>query len=110
MHLDEAAASDYGRAYIFPLGSNYVLVNEGRPWWDKPEVSGPGSPFADAVPATQLMDRQDYLLFNGADGYVVSEGRFTHNWRLPGGQAAQLQASEVVFVNDEAISLQRARR
>jgi len=110
MHLIEAAGADYGLVYVFPLGSSYVLVNEGRPWWDKPEVSGPGSPFADAVPATQLMDRQDYLLFNASDGYVVGEGRFTHSWRLLGRQAAQLQASGVVFVNDDAISLQRARR
>jgi thiamine biosynthesis lipoprotein ApbE len=103
MHLDEAAASDYGLVYVFPLGSNYVLVNEGRPWWDNPETSEPSSRFANLVPTTQLMNRQDYWLFNATEGYVVGEGRFSHTWRLPEGQASQLEASGVVVFKDDAI-------
>ncbi len=103
MHLNEAAAADYGLVYVFHLGSNYVLLNEGRPWWDSPDMSGPNSPFAGAVPAMQLMDRQDYLLFNTSEGQVLGEGRFDHAWRLSEQRAAQLQASGVVLVNDDAI-------
>jgi hypothetical protein len=102
LHLAETATADYGLVYVFPLGSNYVLVNEGRPWWDKPE-SEPGSPFADLVPTTQLMGLQDYLLFNATGGHVVGEGRFTSSWRLLELQAAELEASGVVLVRENAI-------
>ncbi|NIM50740.1 MAG: prolyl oligopeptidase family serine peptidase [Gemmatimonadales bacterium] len=101
MHLNEAAAEEYGLVYVFPIGSNYALVNEGRPWWDTGEA-GAGF-FGTAVPALQLANRQDYLLFNAADGYTVSEGRFARDWRLPGRQAAQLRGSGVVVVHDDAI-------
>lgn len=101
MHLDEAAALDYGLVYVFPIGSNYVLVSEGRPWWDY-EAAGAGF-FGSAVPALQFANRQDYLLFDAAHGYTIAEGRFDRAWRLPGRQAAQLRGSGVVTVRDEAI-------
>ena len=92
--------------YVFPIGSNYVLINEGRPWWDKPEDL-PRSPFADAVPATLLMDLDDYLVFDATGGRIVGEGRFTHLWRLSQQQAAELRASGAVVVVDDAISADR---
>jgi hypothetical protein len=101
MHLSEDATADHGLVYVFPLESNYVLVNEGRPWWDKPEAAGPRSPFTSAVPAIQLMGREDYLLFNAADGSSVKEGRFDQNWRLFEQQAAELRATGVVLLNDD---------
>jgi beta-glucosidase len=103
MHLKEAAARDYGLVYVFPIGSHYALVNQGRPWWDNGQAAGAAGLFANAVPALQLANRQDYLLFNAADGYTVSEGRFDGAWHLPGRQAAQLQGSGAVVVNAAAI-------
>jgi beta-glucosidase len=105
MHLNESATADYGLVYVFPIGPNYLLVNEGRPWWDNPELAG--SFFASAVPPMQLMDRQDYLLFNATAGYVAAEGRFDGTWHLPGRQAAQLQGSGAVLVSDAAIGAER---
>ncbi|MFQ6044960.1 MAG: glycoside hydrolase family 3 C-terminal domain-containing protein [Gemmatimonadales bacterium] len=102
MHLREAAAADYGLVYVFPIDSNYVLVNEGRPWWDS-EAAGAGF-FAGAVPSLQLANRQDYLLFNARDGYTIAEGRFDRTWRLPPRQAAQLRNSGAVIVRDQAIA------
>ncbi|MGD2134539.1 MAG: glycoside hydrolase family 3 N-terminal domain-containing protein, partial [Gemmatimonadales bacterium] len=101
MHLDEAAAAEYGLVYVFPVGSNYVLVNEGRPWWEHDEAET--GFFGTQIPALQLGSRQDYLLFDAAGGYTVAEGRFDRAWRLPGRQAAQLENSGVVTVRDQAI-------
>jgi len=101
MHLNESSIADYGLLYVFPFGSNYVLVNEGLPWWDNPDVAG--SLFANAVPPMQLMDRQDYLLFNATGGYMAAEGRFDDTWHLPGRLAGQLEGSAAVLVNDNAI-------
>jgi len=103
MHLNKAAAADYGLVYVFPVGSHYALVNEGRPWWDNAQAGGAAGPFTTTVPALQLTDRQDYLLFNATDGYTVAEGRFDGTWHLPGRQAAQLSGSGAVVVNDAAI-------
>jgi beta-glucosidase len=102
MHLDQPATDDYGLVYVFPIGSKYALVSEGRPWWDA-EAAGPGSLFANAVVATQLTNRQDYLLFDAARGFVLAEGRFDRTWHLPGRQAAQLTGSGIILVNDDAI-------
>ncbi len=33
LHLDTAAASEYGLLYVFPVGERYVLINSGLPWW-----------------------------------------------------------------------------
>ncbi|MEJ7606049.1 MAG: hypothetical protein WKF37_07225 [Bryobacteraceae bacterium] len=29
----QAGAADYGLLYIYPLGSRYVVINSGLPWW-----------------------------------------------------------------------------
>ncbi len=105
MHLNDAAAEDYGLVYVFPIGSNYFLVNEGRPWWDNPELAG--TLFANTVPAMQLMGRQDYLLFNANAAYVAGEGRFDSTWSLTGRGAAQLRATGAVAVNSHAIGADR---
>jgi len=104
LHLTESATADYGLVYVFPLDSNYVLVNEGRPWWDRPEVAGPGSPFTNVVPAMQLFDQQDYLLFDATGGDGAVEGRFDRTWRLTDRDAALLAASGAVAVSGTAIS------
>ncbi len=103
MHLNEEATAEYGLLYVFPIGSHYVLVNEGRPWWDHPELSGAGALFGSAISALQLANRQDYLLFDAADGYTVAEGRFDGSWRLPERQASQLRGSGVVIVSNAAV-------
>jgi beta-glucosidase len=103
MHMKAAAAADYGLTYVFPVGAHYVLVSEGRPWWDNGQPAGAGGLFAATVPALLLDGRQDYLLFNATDGYTVTEGRFDGTWNLPGRQAAQLQHSGAIVVNGAAI-------
>jgi poly(3-hydroxybutyrate) depolymerase len=103
MHLDETATADFGLVYVFPIGSKYVLINQGRPWWDELEAVGPGAFFATAVPAMQLLNRQDYLLFDVPNRHVVAEGRLDRMWRLTDRQAEELEASGVVLVNDHAI-------
>jgi len=102
MHLHQAAAAEFGLVYVFPIGSRYALVSEGRPWWDNPELTA-GSPFANTIAALQLANRQDYLLFSASGGYTVAEGRFDRAWRLPARQAAQLRGSGLVTVRDAAI-------
>jgi beta-glucosidase len=108
MHLTAAATADYGLVYVFPVGSHDALVNEGRPWWDNAPAGGTAGPFTTTVPALQLADRQDYLLFNATDRYTVTEGRFDGTWQLPGRQAAQLRGSGAVIVHDAAIRGDRA--
>ncbi|HEV2123556.1 MAG TPA: hypothetical protein VGW38_12375, partial [Chloroflexota bacterium] len=37
LHLDSAAAGEYGLVYVFPMSGRYVLVNSGLPWWTRSE-------------------------------------------------------------------------
>jgi len=81
------AVEGYGLVYIFPIGTHYILVNSGLPWW----TVGEGS----ANPPTRrgfrplygppglLMDLQDFLLFKGSMDNVIAAGRFDQNWRVP---------------------------
>jgi beta-glucosidase len=108
MHLSDGATADYGLLYAFPVDERYVLVSEGRPWWDDPDVPGAGALFGNSIPALQLANRQDYLLFNAANGYTVTEGRFDGSWHLPRRQAAQLRGSGAVIVNAVAVSAEGA--
>jgi beta-glucosidase len=104
MHLRQDATDAYGLVYVFPVGDHYALVNEGRAWWDNVPATAGGASFAGTVPALQLANRQDYLLFDADGGYTVTEGRFDRRWQLPGRQAAQLTGSGVVLVHQDAIS------
>jgi beta-glucosidase len=104
MHLTADAADDFGLVYVVPLDSTYVVVNEGRAWWDTGRTRGGAAIFAGQVPALQLTGRQDYWLFDAAYGYTVTEGRFDRSWQLPGRQAAQLTGSGTVVVHEGAVS------
>lgn len=93
LHLD-ASADGYGLAYVYPIDGRYVLISSGSPWWEfEPEGRGP---FSNQVPALELMDLPDYILFRGET--VLAQGRFDRNWRLSDADAAALAATEVVEV------------
>lgn len=96
----DASAEDYGLAYVFPVGGNYVLVSSGAPWWELSPDNGPTSPFPNQVPALELMDRPDYLLFDAAANSVVAEGRFNRTWRMPDADAAVMEATEAITLQE----------
>jgi hypothetical protein len=44
MELNEAAAKEYGLAYVYPVDGHYVVVCSGVPWWDpNATAAGPGA-------------------------------------------------------------------
>jgi len=92
----DTTATDYGLAYVFPRGSQYVLVSSGRPWWTA-EAADDRRIFGNEVPALRLMGLKDYLLFD-ANGRTVAEGRFTRRWRVPESDIAALESTGVVAV------------
>jgi hypothetical protein len=96
----DASASGYGLAYIFPIGSHYVLVNSGLPWWTESSAvnSAPRGGFSFvAGPAGALMKiSDDYILFRGSAGNPIAEGRFDNDWRLPAADAGKMKATGVV--------------
>ena len=102
----KGSPNEYGLAYVFPVGGRYVLVSSGLPWW---QVGGatdeiPSPPFAMQVPALELLEMQDYLLFRGAANNVVAEGRFNRSWRIPSTNADEMEATGAVSV-DEGITM-----
>lgn len=98
-----------GLVYVFPLGTRYVLINSGLPWWAKEESEATAAS-ANAPrrtpqrrsfralfgPPGLLSDLEDYALFKGALDNIVAGGRFDRNWRVPEAEAAKLQASGAV--------------
>ncbi len=105
----EVSSDDYGLTYIFPTGNGdqYALVSSGRPWWElAPQGSGEAL-FGQQVPALQLQDRPDYMLFGGRDSVRV-EGRFNRQWRLSDEDASTLQETGAVSIVGEIVRKQSA--
>lgn len=92
----KASATDYGLAYVFPVGGHYVLVNSGLPWWTTVAENSPMSRQASPAPMNVLGRFQDFVLFKGTINTVVSGGRFNNDWTLPAKEADKLKAAGVV--------------
>jgi pimeloyl-ACP methyl ester carboxylesterase len=87
-----AAATDFGLLYIFPLNGHYVAINSGLPWWTGfKERSRFSLPYLDALPGFK-----DYILFKNNINDVVQEGYFEKDWTLKAEDAKALKTSGVV--------------
>jgi hypothetical protein len=92
-------AADYGLLFIFPIGTHYVLVNSGLPWWTGAgDAAGAGYPLA-PLQYRLLASFGDYILFRGSVTHVIMEGRFDRDWKLPAAAAAKMSAGGIVTVN-----------
>ena len=92
----KASATDYGLAYVFPVGGRYVLVNSGLPWWTLSENQNAMSRQNSPSPMNNITRFQDFVLFKGTVNNVVSGGRFNNDWTLPAKEADKLKSSGVV--------------
>ncbi|WP_259014996.1 carboxylesterase family protein [Emticicia fluvialis] len=91
-----ASATDYGLAYVFPVGARYVLVNSGLPWWTLTENQNAMSRQNSPMPMNNIARFQDFVLFKGTVNNVIAGGRFNNDWTLPAKEAEKLKASGVV--------------
>lgn len=92
------SAADYGLVFIAPIGTRYVVVNSGLPWWtgaDRAALSGWRSTPA---PFRVLESLGDYVLFKGSLQHVVAEGRFDPNWKLPPAAAQKMLETGAVEI------------
>jgi poly(3-hydroxybutyrate) depolymerase len=96
IHLN-ASAKDYGLLYVFPLGSRYVAVNSGLPWWEGSLEEG--FPFV-PVAHRKLSGYKDLLLFKGSSKNVVAEGYFSDLWKLSGKLKESVSQSGVVTITE----------
>lgn len=106
LHLAPAADS-LGLAYVAPVDGQYVLVSSGLPWWTQGDDAEGRSPFANQVPALELMDWPDVRLFHGTADSVLVQGRFDADWQLPADLADALRATGAVSVDEEAVATPR---
>jgi pimeloyl-ACP methyl ester carboxylesterase len=88
-------AADYGLLFIVPTGKHYALVNSGLPWWTGGEPEGGADAFAPAQ-YRALSTLGDYILFKGSLGNVISEGRFTRDWKVSAEASARMQSTGTV--------------
>jgi fermentation-respiration switch protein FrsA (DUF1100 family) len=92
------AAADYGLLFIAPLGSRYVLISSGLPWWTGADEASRGATGFAPRQARLLATFGDYVLFKGSLNDVVSEGRFDGNWKVPPDASARMRATGTVTV------------
>lgn len=91
-------AADYGLVFVAPVGSHYVVIDSGLPWWTGAgEAKRPGLSYPPA-PYRVLQSFGDYILFKGSLRNVVAEGRFDRQWKLPPEAAAKLRDSGTVAI------------
>jgi len=102
-----SSTGSYGLVYVFPMGTHYVVVSSGLPWWTTPvpvhaaEPAGPQTHRAfDFMPepAAALTHFQDYIFFKDSLKNVIAEGRFDKNWRLPETDAGKMTSTGVVTI------------
>jgi len=96
VHLN-TSAKDYGLLYIFPIGTRYVAVNSGLPWWEG--ASDEGFPFV-PVAHRKLSGYKDLLLFKGNTANVVADGYFSDLWKLSGQLKDSVSRSGVVTITE----------
>lgn len=92
----KASATDYGLAYVFPVGTRYVLVNSGLPWWTLSENPNAMSRQNSPMPMNNISRFQDFVLFKGTVNNIIAGGRFNNDWTLPAKEADKLKSSGVV--------------
>jgi len=78
LHLD-ASDKTHGLVYIYPVGSHYVVISSGLPWWSG-QQQAQGFPYLPVAFAT-LPAQKDYVLFKGSIQTPVVEGTFDHAWK-----------------------------
>jgi len=91
-------AADYGLLFIAPIGPHYALVNSGLPWWTGAEDAGRTYDHFQPPRIAELATFGDYVVFKGALGHVVAEGRFGRDWKLSPLDAAKLTAGGVITI------------
>ena len=92
-------AADYGLLFIAPVGKHYALVSSGLPWWTGFDESGrPADRYAPKTFA-ELSTFADYVVFKGSVAYVVAEGRFDRDWKLPAEAAEKLRSTGTITVH-----------
>ncbi len=80
-----------GLLYIFPVGSHYVVVNSGLPWW----ISSEPSRFGPPLPFQFLGNFKDFVLYKGSSGSPLVEGNFSNEWTLTAEQRKKLTGNGV---------------
>lgn len=74
---------EYGMAYIYPLGDNYVLINSGLSIFDAPDsdkaISGLSRLTSPAILGA-LRKFDDYVIFT--KDKIISSGFFSNDWKL----------------------------
>lgn len=93
----KASATDYGLAYVFPVGGRYVLVNSGLPWWTLSENPNAVSRQNSPMPMNNITRFQDFVLFKGTVNNVIAGGRFNNDWTISAKEADKLKSSGVVI-------------
>jgi hypothetical protein len=91
-------AADYSLTYVYPMGTRYVVINSGLPWWTRADqTSRSGMPFVN-VAYRAALTFGDFILFRGGLENVISEGRFNNDWTLPADALEHMRATHAVEI------------
>jgi hypothetical protein len=80
-----------GLLYVYPVGSRYVVIQSGTPWWITKETSRFGPP----LPFQFLGNYKDYVFYQGSSDNVLADGYFTDSWTLTEEQKKKLTESGI---------------
>lgn len=86
-----ATDEQLGLLYIFPIGSRYVVVHTGLPWWTSKEASRFGPP----LPFQFLGNFKDFVLYKGSSDAPITDGFFSDQWILTAEQKEMLSENGV---------------
>lgn len=99
MHLDPKA-ENYGLVYIFPMNRHYILVNSGLPWWTPPKGKTAQAGLAFSGTNVEILKKyQDFILFKETPDYIITQGSFDNNWKLPADAAEALKGVATIKLN-----------
>lgn len=91
-------AADYGLLFILPIGTHYVLVSSGLPWWTGAEEANRGGYRLAPAIYRLLSTFGDYIVFKGSLANVLAEGRFDRAGKIPPDVAEKLRATGTVTI------------
>lgn len=80
-----------GLLYVYPVGTRYVVIQSGTPWWITKQTSRSGA----ALPFQFLTNYKDFILYDGSSDNVLADGYFTNAWELNDGQKKTLAENGV---------------
>src|SRR5690606_29008297 len=86
-----ASDNNVGLLYIYPIGSRYVVVHSGLPWWITTEASR----FGPAMPFQFLGNFKDFVLYKGSSTSPLADGYFSDQWTLTDEQKKKLSENGV---------------